>query len=56
MTCPGTWPIDRLYEWQVTHGELACTRVKGHIGLCEASDPDTGRTFQFPGLMTGRKR
>ena len=56
MNCPGTWPIDYLGERGVTQGELACTRVKGHIGLCEARDPDTGRTFQFPGLMTGRKR
>jgi hypothetical protein len=53
VTCPGTWPIARLYGCQ---GALACTRPAGHAGLCEAPDPDTGRTFRFPGLMTGRKR
>lgn len=51
MSCPGTWPIDRLYGWQVVQSEVACVRPKDHIGLCAALDPDTGREFQFPGRM-----
>ena len=53
--CPGTWPIDYLDGWVIRHGELACTRSKDHIGLCEATYPDTGRPVQFPGLTAGAK-
>lgn len=55
--CPGTWPIDYLENMsQIVHGELACTLRRGHIGLCEAIDPDTGRPVQFPGLTDQAKR